>query len=170
MAGVRRDALLTRDKGQSSVRFRIVVAVVIGVLLGCVFAFFSSAPTPLHIPYPIKMVSSACESPEQVNALKVDILSAKVKNSELKKRVKDLMEKLRLAEQGKGHAQEQFVVLGESHKAGPFGTVKGLRTNPPVIPDESVNPRLTKILGEVAIYKELIVALANSNVKEILQL
>ncbi|KAG4962391.1 hypothetical protein JHK82_039080 [Glycine max] len=170
MAGVRRDALLTRDKGQSSVRFRIVVAVVIGVLLGCVFAFFSSAPTPLHIPYPIKMVSSACESPEQVNALKVDILSAKVKNSELKKRVKDLMEKLRLAEQGKGHAQEQFVVLGESHKAGPFGTVKGLRTNPPVIPDESVNPRLTKILGEVAIYKELIVALANSNVKEMLQL
>ncbi|KHN12725.1 hypothetical protein glysoja_008688 [Glycine soja] len=116
------------------------------------------------------MVSSACKSPEQVNALKVDILSAKEKNSELKKQVKDLMEKLRLAEQGKGHAQEQFVVLGESHKAGPFGTVKGLRTNPPVIPDESVNPRLTKILGEVAIYKELIVALANSNVKEMLQL
>ncbi|TKY57737.1 UDP-D-xylose:L-fucose alpha-1,3-D-xylosyltransferase MGP4 [Spatholobus suberectus] len=173
MAG-RRDALLTRDKGQSGVGSRIVVAVVIGVLLGCIFAFlspngfFTSAPTP-HIRNP-KMVSSACESPERVNALKVDILSAKEKNSELKKKVKVLMERLRLAEQGKGHAQEQFVVLGENHKAGPFGTVKGLRTNPPVIPDESVNPRLAKILEEVAIYKELVVALANSNVKEMLQL
>ncbi|KAG4931698.1 hypothetical protein JHK82_048809 [Glycine max] len=168
MAGCRRDALLlTRDKGQSSVGSRIVVT---GVLFGCIFALFTGVPTPLHIPSPSKMVSSACKSPEQVNALKVDILSAKEKNSELKKQVKDLMEKLRLAEQGKGHAQEQFVVLGESHKAGPFGTVKGLRTNPPVIPDESVNPRLAKILGEVAIYKELIVALANSNVKEMLQL
>lgn len=176
MAG-RREALLTRDKAQSSVRSRILIAVVIGVLLGCVFAFFSpngffttSAPTsPLHIHNP-KMISSACESPEQVNALKVDILSAKEKNSELKKQVKDLMEKLRFAEQGKGHAQEQFVMLGERHKTGPFGTVKGLRTNPPVIPDESVNPRLAKILGEVAIFKELIVVLANSNVKEMLQL
>ena len=34
-----------------------------------------------------QMVSSACESPEQVNALKVDILSAKVKNSELEEHV-----------------------------------------------------------------------------------
>ncbi|XP_020210516.1 arabinosyltransferase RRA3 [Cajanus cajan] len=176
MAG-RRDALLTREKGQSAVGSRIVGAVVLGVLIGCVFAFFSpngfftSAPTPPHIRNPnSKMVSSACESPEQVNALKVDILSAKEKNSELKKEVKSLMERLRLAEQGKGHAQEQFVVLGENHKAGPFGTVKALRTNPPVIPDESVNPRLAKILGEVAIYKELVVALANSNVKEMLQL
>ncbi|KAK7310446.1 hypothetical protein RJT34_07981 [Clitoria ternatea] len=170
MAG-RRDALLTREKGQSSIGSRIFIAVVVGVLLGCVFAFFSSSSTPnfphFHNP---KMVSSSCESPEQVNALKVDILSAKEKNSELKKQVKGLMERLRFAEQGKGHAQEQFVVLGENHKAGPFGTVKGLRTNPPVAPDESVNPRLAKILEEVAIYKELVVALANSNVKEMLQL
>ncbi|XP_027331693.1 arabinosyltransferase RRA3-like [Abrus precatorius] len=171
MAG-RRDALLTREKGQSSLGSRIVVAVVIGVLLGCLFAFFSPngffTSTP-HIHNP-KMGLSACESPEQIDALKVDILSAKEKNMELKKEVKGLMERLRMAEQGKGHAQEQFVVLGENHKAGPFGTVKALRTNPPVIPDGSVNPRLAKILEEVAIYKELIVVLANSNVKEMLQL
>ncbi|KAJ1419721.1 Nucleotide-diphospho-sugar transferase [Sesbania bispinosa] len=173
MAG-RRDALLTRDKAQSLTGSRIVVAVFIGILLGCIFAFFlphgfftstSTSPILNH-----KMVSSACESPEQVNALKLDIDSAKEKNSELKKQVKGLMERLRLAEQGKGHAQEQFVVLGESHKAGPFGTVKALRTNPPVIPDESVNPRLAKLLEEVAIYKELIVVLANSNVMEMLNL
>ncbi|RXH99715.1 hypothetical protein DVH24_021517 [Malus domestica] len=54
-------------------------------------------------------------------------------------------------------------------KAGPFGTVKGLLTNPSVLPDESVNPRLAKILEKVAVNRELIVALANSNVKEMLE-
>lgn len=116
------------------------------------------------------MVSSACESPEQVSALKYDIQLAKDKNSELKKEVKSLMERLRLAEQIKSHANQQFVVLGENHKAGPFGTVKALRTNPPVIPDESVNPRLGKLLKEITIYKEVIVVLANSNVLEMLEL
>ncbi|KAF8409926.1 hypothetical protein HHK36_002445 [Tetracentron sinense] len=53
--------------------------------------------------------------------------------------------------------------------AGPFGTVKGFRTNPTVIPDESVNPRLAKIIEKVAVRKELIVALANSNVKDMLE-
>jgi hypothetical protein len=101
--------------------------------------------------------------------LKLNIQSAKEKNSELKKEVKGLMERLRLAEEGKGHAREQYLVLGEKHKAGPFGTVKALRTNPPVIPNESVNPRLAKILEEVAIYKEVIVVLANTNVLEMLQ-
>lgn len=115
------------------------------------------------------MALSACESPEQLSALKLNIQSAKEKNSDLKKEVKSLMERLRLAEQGKGHAREQFAVLGENHKAGPFGTVKALRTNPPVIPDESVNPRLAKLLEEIAIYKEVVVVLANTNVLEMLQ-
>ncbi|XP_028757592.1 arabinosyltransferase RRA3 [Neltuma alba] len=177
MAG-RRDTLLAREKGQSNLGSRIFVAVVVGVLLGCVFAFllphgFVSSNRlfrnrRIEIPN-LQIGSSTCESLEQVNALKVDILTETQKNSELKKQVKSLMEKLRLVEQGKDHAQEQFVMLGENHKAGPFGTVKGLRTNPSVIPDESVNPRLAKILEEVAIYKELIVALANSNVKEMLE-
>lgn len=101
--------------------------------------------------------------------LKSDIQSLLEKNVELSKQVKDLTENLRLAEQGKDNAQNQFLVLGEKHKAGPFGTVKGLRTNPTVLPDESVNPRLAKILEEVAIQKEIIVALANSNVKSMLE-
>ncbi|WJX09344.1 Arabinosyltransferase rra3 [Trifolium repens] len=172
MAG-RRDALLTRDKNHPITASRIAVAVFIGVLLGCIFAFFSPqgffnySSTPSILNH--KMVSSDCESPEQVNLLKLNIQSAKEKNSELKKQVKGLMERLRLAEEGKGHAREQYLVLGEKHKAGPFGTVKALRTNPPVIPDESVNPRLAKILEEVAIYKEVIVVLANTNVLEMLQ-
>lgn len=101
--------------------------------------------------------------------LKSEIVSLSEKNSELKKNVKDLTEKLQLAEQGKDHAQKQVLVLGEQHKAGPFGTVKALRTNPTVVPDDSVNPRLAKLLEDVAVRKELIVALANSNVKEMLE-
>lgn len=102
--------------------------------------------------------------------LKADIISLSEKNAELKKQIRELNEKLRLAEQGTDQAQKQVMVLGERHKAGPFGTVKGLRTNPTVIPDESVNPRLAKILEKVAVRKELIVALANSNVKPMLEL
>src|SRR6185503_2825391 len=37
-------------------------------------------------------------------------------------------------------------------------------------PDLSINPRLAKILEQVAVKKELIVALANSNVKEMLEM
>jgi arabinosyltransferase len=56
------------------------------------------------------------------------------------------------------------------YKAGLFGTVKALRTNPTVTPDESINPKLAKILEQVAVKKELIVALANSNVRESLEM
>lgn len=101
--------------------------------------------------------------------LKSDIVDLSTKNAELKKQVRELNEKLQLAEQGKENAQKQFMVLGEQHKAGPFGTVKGLRTNPTVLPDESVNPRLAKTLQEVAVRKEVIVVLANSNVKAMLE-
>lgn len=101
--------------------------------------------------------------------LKSDIASLAEKNSELKKQARELTEKLRLAEQGKDHAQKQVMALGEQHKAGPFGTVKGLRTSPTVVPDESVNPRLAKMLDKLAVRKELIVVLANSNVKSMLE-
>ncbi|XP_059454709.1 arabinosyltransferase RRA3-like [Corylus avellana] len=177
MAG-RRDGLLTRDKGQSSRGSRIAVAIVIGVLFGCVFAVFyphglfssDSLTQSRRIgKSDVQIGSSSCESPERINILKSDIQSLLEKNAELNKQVKGLTENLRLAEQGKDNAQKQFLVLGEKHKAGPFGTVKGLRTNPTVIPDESLNPRLAKILEEVAIQKEIIVALANSNVKSMLE-
>ncbi|RVW21377.1 Arabinosyltransferase RRA2 [Vitis vinifera] len=61
--------------------------------------------------------------------------------------------------QGKDHAA----------KAGPFGTMKGLRTNPTAIPDVSVNPRLAKILEKIAFRRELIVTLVNSKMKDYLE-
>lgn len=91
------------------------------------------------------------------------------KNAELQRQVRELNQKLQVAAQGNGRAQEQLVVSSQPQKAGPFGTVKSLRTNPPVVPDELVNPRLAKMLAEVAVSKEVIVALANSNVRSMLE-
>lgn len=174
MAG-RRDGSLMRNYSQSFRGSRIAVAVAIGVLLGCVFAFllphglFTSDPHLRSRVSKSEVSSPLCESTERLNMLKADVVSLLEKNSGLKKQIRELTGKLQLSEQGKDHAQKQFLALGESHKAGPFGTVKGLRTNPAVVPDDSVNPRLAKILKEIAIQKELIVALANKNVQSMLE-
>lgn len=113
--------------------------------------------------------STPCESSERINMLKSEFVSASEKNAELKRQIRQLTERLQLAEHSKDQAQKQVLVLGEQHKAGRFGTVQGSRTNPTVAPDDSVNPRLSKILEKISVNKEVIVALANSNVKEMLE-
>ncbi|KAK4348740.1 hypothetical protein RND71_031495 [Anisodus tanguticus] len=165
-----------REKyGQSIRGYRIAGAIAIGVLLGCVFAFlypngfFSPQTRPLSKSN-LQVDSSNCESTEKVNMMKSENRRLSEKNAELQKQVRELNQKLQVAEQGNGRAQEQqLVVSSQPQKAGPFGTVKSLRTNPPVLPDESVNPRLAKLLSEIAVNKEVIVALANSNVKSMLE-
>ncbi|PON84914.1 Nucleotide-diphospho-sugar transferase [Trema orientale] len=179
MAG-RRDGALMRENSQSVCKSRITIAIAIGILFGCVFAFFF--PNGLFISYSNSTLnrrllpnshsqvgSTQCESSERINMLKSEYMAASEKNKELKKQIRDLNEKLRLAEQGKDQVQKQVQLSVHQKKAGSFGTVKGLRTNPTVVPDESVNPRLAKILEKVAVKRELIVALANSNVKEMLE-
>ncbi|KAF3624327.1 putative UDP-D-xylose:L-fucose alpha-1,3-D-xylosyltransferase 1-like isoform X2 [Capsicum annuum] len=168
-----------RDKyGQSIRGSRIAGAIAIGVLLGCVFAFlypngfFSSDPKSQSRPLlksNVQVDSSNCESSEGINMLKSENRKLTEKNAELQKQVRELNQKLQVAQQGTGRTQEQLVVSSQPQKAGPFGTVKSLRTNPPVVPDESVNPRLGKLLAEIAVGKEVIVALANSNVKSMLE-
>ncbi|KAI3902164.1 hypothetical protein MKW92_004270 [Papaver armeniacum] len=116
-----------------------------------------------------KVGSAACESNKKENMLKLELVYVSDKNAELKKQVRELIEKLRLAEQRKDQAQKQVLVMGNPHKAGLFGIVKSLRTNPTVVVDPSVNPGLAKLLEKVAFRKELIVCLANSNVKEMLE-
>ncbi|TKW35580.1 hypothetical protein SEVIR_2G383400v4 [Setaria viridis] len=145
---------------------RIAAAVVVGVALGCLCAFFypdgffSRAPdSAIH--WPRRADSVACDTSREVANLKSQLLSLERKNAEFRKQINELSMKLQLAGQGENE------VL---YKAGPFGTVKALRTNPTVSPDLSINPRLAKILEQVAVKKELIVALANSNVKEMLEM
>ncbi|XP_068654361.1 arabinosyltransferase RRA3-like [Aristolochia californica] len=173
----RRDGPLMRNGGNVIRELRgsrIAAAVAIGVSIGCVFAFLF--PNGLfgsysHVRQVEKSLVNAavCESSERINMLKSEHVSLTEKNAELKKQIRELKMKLQLAEQGKDQAEKQFLVLGQSHKAGPFGTVKALRINPVVLADESVNSRLAKILEKVAVGKELIVALANWNVRDMLE-
>lgn len=168
-----------REKyGQSIRGSRIAGAIAIGIFLGCVFAFlypngfFSLDPRSQSRPLSksnLQVASSNCESMERVNMMKSENRKLSEKIAELQKQVRELNQKLQAAQAGNGRTQEQLVVSSEPQKAGPFGTVKSLRTNPPVVPDESVNPRLAKILAEVAVNKEVIVALANSNVQSMLE-
>ncbi|KAK4722885.1 hypothetical protein R3W88_013118 [Solanum pinnatisectum] len=168
-----------REKyGQSIRGSRIAGAIAIGVLLGCVFAFlypngfFSPDPRSQSRPVSksnLQVDSPNCESTERVNMMKSENRKLSEKNAELQKQVRELNQKLQAAQQGNGRTQEQLVVSSQPQKAGPFGVVKSLRTNPPVMPDESVNPRLAKLLAEIAVGKEVIVALANSNVKSMLE-
>ncbi|KAL8141160.1 hypothetical protein V2J09_007181 [Rumex salicifolius] len=174
----RRDGLM-RSGGRESFRYsRIAAAVVIGILTGLAFAFlypygFFVSDLPVadrHLSKSdLQVSSSECESTERISMLKSDIVTLNEKNAKLKKQIRELKEKLRLAEQGEDTAQKQYLALGQQPKVGSFGTVKALRTNPTVKPDESVNPRLGKILKEVAVNKEIIVVLANTNVKEMLE-
>ncbi|WCJ35280.1 Nucleotide-diphospho-sugar transferase family protein [Euphorbia peplus] len=167
-----------KEKGQPFRGSRIAIAIFVGIILGCIFAvvyprgFFGSDPAAFKnriAKSNLKIGSSTCESAERIKMLKSEIISLSEKNSELKKQARELNQKLQLAEQGKDNAQKQVLVLGKQQKAGPFGTVKSLRTNPAVVPDPSANPRLGKLLEEIAVGKELIVALANSNVKSMLE-
>ncbi|CAL1353406.1 unnamed protein product [Linum trigynum] len=181
MAGRRVGPLMRNNSsGAAFIKSRVGIAVALGILLGCAFAFFyphgfffSSTSARLQTSslrsVISQVVSTSCEPSEKVKALKFEFAEASEKNAELQKQVKELTSKLRYAEQIKQQAETQVAILGQQHKAGPFGTVKALRTNLEVIPDESVNPRLSAILDKVAVQKELIVTLANSNVKEMLE-
>ncbi|XP_027355430.1 arabinosyltransferase RRA2-like [Abrus precatorius] len=176
-----REGPLMRNNTHFLRKSRVVTAVAIGILIGCIFAFLfpngffvSNTVTNPNRNLPLagsktQGNSAGCESSDRTNMLKSEFVAVSEKNAELKKQVRELTERLRLAEQGKDQAQKQFLALGKQPKAGPFGTVKGLRINPTVVPDESVNPRLAKILEKVAVNRELIVALANGNVKEMLE-
>ncbi|KAJ3697881.1 hypothetical protein LUZ61_001586 [Rhynchospora tenuis] len=167
MAG-RREGPLMRVAGQHSRGSRIAAAVVVGVLIGCVLAFLypdgfvKSSRSFSDSSRLSQVISSSCaSSTERIKTLESQLAILTGKNRELSSQISDLSMKLQLAGQGNAKAL---------YKAGPFGTVKGFRKNPVVISDESVNPRLGKILQEVAINNELIVALANSNVQSMLEL
>ncbi|XP_038678704.1 arabinosyltransferase RRA3-like [Tripterygium wilfordii] len=159
----RREAPSMKSSSTSNSRIGITIAIVI--FLVCVFAaFFPNGvfdSDRLHLLFDnsySKAESAPSESSELFNMLKAEVMSTSEKNVELNRQIKEL--KLQLAEQRNDSSQQ---------KAGPFGTVKGIRTNQTVVPDESVNPRLAKILEKVSVQREVIVIVANSNVKDTLE-
>ncbi|XP_028776209.1 arabinosyltransferase RRA3-like [Neltuma alba] len=171
---------MMRNKVHSLHISRVLATTAIGFLVGYIFAFMSpsgfftsdaiSFSNESLLGSNIQANSTECKSSDQVNMLRSEFAAVSKKNAKLKKQVKGLTEWLQLAKKGSDQAQDQSPALAEQPKAGPFGTVKGLRTNPIVIRDESVNPRLAKILDKIAIQRELIVVLANAKVKEMLEI
>lgn len=66
------------------------------------------------------------------------------KNAELSKQVKEFVMKVPLAEQGEDQAQKQFLVFGERHKAGPFGTVNRFEIKSNCHPWQVCEPKINK--------------------------
>ncbi|GER50387.1 nucleotide-diphospho-sugar transferase family protein [Striga asiatica] len=118
---------------------------------------------------PSHATAFSCESSKQVNMLKSEFDYVSKKHTKLKRQIRELTEKLRLVEQVQDNAQKEVLSLDERKRPRPFGTVKASPTNPTITPDESINPRLAKTLKKLAKNRELIVALADSNVKETLR-
>ncbi|KMZ61444.1 hypothetical protein ZOSMA_52G00950 [Zostera marina] len=158
-------------RGARNARFtfsKIGTAVGIGLFLGCVFTFFY----PNGFLYSVRPLQprsslargddpSVCESTEKITMLKTEIASLTDENTKLNREITQLTSKLHQSERNS-------IAVGKLDKAGPFGTVKSMRTNPTLVPDESVNPRLANLLQEISVGKELIVVLANSNVRDML--
>ncbi|KAL0663701.1 hypothetical protein Bca4012_100538 [Brassica carinata] len=115
---------------------RIAIAILVGILIGCICTvlfpdgFFNSGSSftvneqRLSQSTTSKVGQASCESSERVKMLKSDFALISEKNAELRKQVRELTEKVRLAEQDTENTRKQVLVLGTEIKAGSFGTVK----------------------------------------------
>lgn len=173
----RRDGSLFRTTGSAFRGSRLAAAVGIGILLGFIWAylyphgfFLSSTPNYVNAISHSSSQGSSCESPERVKLLKSELQSIRETNANLRKQVRELSSKIHLSEQGQHSAQTQTSTLETQVKVGPIGSVKSLRTNPTILPDESINPELAELLRKIAVDKELIVGLANYNVKDMVEI
>lgn len=145
-AGAGRGSAGAREAG------KVGVAVVLGIIMGILWSLYN--PSSSSMP----CLSTA----ERVRALNGEVAS-------LREEITTLKVGLKRGEQEKEAAQKQTVVLGPPKKAGPLGTVKSLRTHPVVLPNSDTNPKLSLLLSKVAPNKELIVGIANNNVREMVR-
>jgi hypothetical protein len=106
--------------------------------------------------------SCGSESSGQISSLKESMATLKEENTILKIN-------LRQMEQQRDAALKQFAALGPPTKPGKLGTVKSLRTNPAVMPNTDANPELAEILARVALNREVLVGIANYNVREMVR-
>lgn len=130
---------------------KVGVAVMLGIVMGILWSLYN----PRHS-------SMSCLSTERGLALKSEVAALREENTVLKV-------DLKRAEQERDAAQKQSLMLGPRKKAGPLGTVKSLRTYPLVLPNDDANPKLAVLLARVAPNRELIVGIANNNVREMVR-
>ncbi|CAK9859840.1 unnamed protein product [Sphagnum jensenii] len=157
--------------------YRVAAAVLLGITCGVIWAslhphgFFTSSKTASQTNFQGRG-SQGQPSDGHVLRLEAKVSVLQSELVKLKTENKNLLlikQQMQVAEQERDAARKQLLELGPPHKAGPWGTAKSLRTNQAVLPDESVNPDLAKLLQDVAINKELIVGISNNNVRSMLQ-
>eukprot|EP00271_Cylindrocystis_brebissonii_P015463 TRINITY_DN38364_c0_g1_i1.p1 TRINITY_DN38364_c0_g1~~TRINITY_DN38364_c0_g1_i1.p1 ORF type:complete len:416 (+),score=86.70 TRINITY_DN38364_c0_g1_i1:108-1355(+) len=157
-----------RDAGRGLTDRKICLAVTFGVTLGVFVSLMQLRRSGTGIG--AKRVSTAVDVGAGAGELKAErdrLLREKETLLRDKDRLtRELADAKRLAEQGKGGAGTAVEVVP---KVGPAGSVKSQRTNPVVTPDTSVNPVLADLLEDIAINRELVVAVSNNNIRAMLQ-
>ncbi|CAM6101370.1 unnamed protein product [Calypogeia fissa] len=169
------DRLSSRKErsGGSFTSSRIASAVILGISLGALLAFWhppafsasnsvssvfgGSVSLPVHTG---SRRSSLSRNDDEITVLKKENEQLRLKEIELRKLVQTLQPATQQENGNDNHPA----------KAGPVGTMKSRRTNPLVEPDESANPALAEILKSVAINGELVVGVSNGRVLQMLQL
>lgn len=153
--------------------YRIVYAVVIGLTLGALWAYLRphGMSTSSTFGYDRLDGSSSKDGAilsleSKVAMLEREVKRLKVENTELAQ----LNLKNALLEQEAAAAKKQLKAVSPPVKVGPPGTVKSMRTNQEVHPDESTNPKLSALLKKVAVNGELIVGISNNNVRDMVQI
>ncbi|KAJ7519382.1 hypothetical protein O6H91_20G036000 [Diphasiastrum complanatum] len=167
--GSRNFAAWNRGRGGGS---RIGLAVVIGISLGFFWAylfphdcFTHSAP---HIAEKTKITPALAE---KLQTLEEKMKVLKEENSALRRKEASLKGQLQESEQERQAAKIQLMTAPNlAIKSGLFGTVRSVRANPVLDPDEGANPELNKLLSKIAINKEVIVAISNNMVQAMLKL
>ncbi|KAI4389580.1 hypothetical protein MLD38_001793 [Melastoma candidum] len=170
------DARMSSDKCQRISESPVAVVIIMVFLLCFVYALAYphefvdiAVHTRLQDSSP-KIHASLCASLASLNLTKPDIESLMEQNRTLSEHVTMLAVTLNRTTQERDNAQSLLASMIEDRKAGPLGTVKVTPTNPTVTPDEFLNPRLSKMLEEVAVRREVLVVLSNKFAQEKLKL
>lgn len=139
---------------------KVGIAVAVGAFLGLVWSFYSphlflsSDSSSGHVALSL----TSCDTAKKLSASEPDVSGLIQENTLLKANLKR-------SEQERDAAHKQLLAAGSLVKAGPVGTVRNLRTNPSVQPNNTSNKKLSKLLSRIAPSKELIVGIANNNVR-----
>ncbi|KAJ7528067.1 hypothetical protein O6H91_16G083200 [Diphasiastrum complanatum] len=177
----RSDSSLFRGGGSVLRDSRIGTAVAVGILMGAILAYVSphswlsktSEPTggSAYSGYNTETAQFGNHLEREIQSLESRIKALQEENSGMRIKEASLEIKLRTSEQERDAAKMQVLTAsGVKVKAGPVGTVRSLRTNPSVTPNEAANPALAKILSKIAINREVLVGISNNNVRDMLKL
>lgn len=150
---------MRRHGGSPGAAGKVGVAVAVGAFIGLIWSIYHPRPLFSTSSGHVSLSVTSCTTD---NKLQLDVTTLMKENILLKAN-------LRRTEQERDAAQKQLIALGPSVKAGPFGTVRSLRTNPSVQPVDFSDEKLSQLLARIAPDKELIVGIANNDVRDMVR-